>query len=55
MPYEHLMLLRKAICHLTMRIIANTCDRSQTNYTLTHLAEHLQKFSQDPINRYLRN
>jgi hypothetical protein len=28
---------------------------SQTNYTLTHLAEHLQKFSHDTINRYLRN
>jgi len=28
---------------------------SQTNYTLTHLAEHLQKFSDDTINRYLRN
>ncbi len=38
-----------------MRIIANTCARSQTNYTLTHLAEHLQKFSHDTINRYLRN
>jgi hypothetical protein len=28
---------------------------SQTNYTLTHLAEHLQKFSHDTINSYLRN
>jgi len=28
---------------------------SQTNYTLTYLGEHLQKFSQDTINRYLRN
>jgi hypothetical protein len=28
---------------------------SHTNYTLTHLAEHLQKFSHDTINRYLRN
>jgi len=28
---------------------------SQANYTLTHLAEHLQKFSHDTINRYLRN
>jgi len=28
---------------------------SQTNYTLTNLAEHLQKFSHDTINRYLRN
>ena len=39
-----------------MRIITNTCARNQTNYTLTHLAEHLQKkFSHDTINRYLRN
>lgn len=28
---------------------------SQTNYTLTNLAEHLQTFSHDTINRYLRN
>ncbi len=28
---------------------------SQTNNTLTHLAEHLQKFSHDTINRYLKN
>ena len=28
---------------------------SKTNYTLTNLAEHLQKFSHDTINRYLRN
>lgn len=27
---------------------------SQTNFTLTHLAEHLQRFSHDTINRYLR-
>jgi hypothetical protein len=27
---------------------------SQINYTLTHLAEHLKKFSHDTINRYLR-
>jgi len=27
---------------------------SQTNYTLTNLAEHLQVFSHDTINRYLR-
>jgi|SRR6476646_3178609 len=27
---------------------------SQTNFTLTHLAEHLQTFSHDTINRYLR-
>lgn len=27
---------------------------SQINYTLTHLAEHLQTFSHDAINRYLR-
>lgn len=27
---------------------------SQVNYTLTHLAEHLQSFSHDTINRYLR-
>ena len=27
---------------------------SQTNYTLTNLAEHLQTFSHDTINRYLR-
>jgi hypothetical protein len=26
---------------------------SQTNYTLTNLANHLQEFSHDPINRYL--
>lgn len=26
---------------------------SQTNFTLTHLAEHLQQFSHDAINRYL--
>ena len=28
---------------------------SQTNYTLTNLAEHLQKFSHDTLNRYLKN
>ena len=28
---------------------------SQTNYTLTNLAEHLQEFSHDTINRYLKN
>jgi len=28
---------------------------SQTNYTLTNLADHLQKFSHDTINRYLKN
>jgi hypothetical protein len=28
---------------------------SQTNYTLTNLASHLEKFSHDTINRYLRN
>ena len=28
---------------------------TQVNYTLTHLAEHLQMFSHDTINRYLRN
>ena len=28
---------------------------SQTNYTLTNFAEHLQTFSGDTINRYLRN
>lgn len=28
---------------------------SQSNYTLTNLAEHLQTFSHDTINRYLRN
>lgn len=28
---------------------------SQTNYTLTNLANHLQGFSHDTINRYLRN
>jgi hypothetical protein len=28
---------------------------SQTNNTLTHLAEHLPKFSHDTINRYLTN
>jgi len=27
---------------------------SQTNFTLTHLGEHLQVFSHDSINRYLR-
>jgi len=27
---------------------------SQVNYTLTHLADHLQRFSHDTINRYLR-
>lgn len=27
---------------------------SQVNYTLTHLAEHLQSFNHDTINRYLR-
>ena len=27
---------------------------SQVNYTLTHLADHLQQFSHDTINRYLR-
>jgi hypothetical protein len=27
---------------------------SQTNYTLTNLADHLQVFSHDTINRYLR-
>ena len=27
---------------------------SQVNYTLTHLADHLQSFSHDTINRYLR-
>lgn len=26
---------------------------SQTNFTLTHLADHLQQFSHDTINRYL--
>ena len=26
---------------------------SQVNYTLTHLADHLQRFSHDTINRYL--
>ncbi len=26
---------------------------SQTNFTLTHLADHLQQFSHDVINRYL--
>ncbi len=26
---------------------------SQVNYTLTHLAEHLQSWSHDTINRYL--
>ncbi len=26
---------------------------SQVNYTLTHLAEHVQSFSHDTINRYL--
>ena len=26
---------------------------SQTNFTLTHLAEHLEQFSHDTINRYL--
>ena len=38
-----------------MWIIANICAPSQTNYTLTYLAEHWQKFSHDTINRYLRN
>jgi hypothetical protein len=28
---------------------------SQTNYTLTNLADHLQKFSHDTINRYFKN
>jgi len=28
---------------------------SQTNYTLTNLASHLEKFSHDTINRYLKN
>lgn len=28
---------------------------SQTNYTITNLAEHLHKFSHDTINRYLKN
>lgn len=28
---------------------------SQTNYTLTHLAENLENLSHDTINRYLRN
>ena len=28
---------------------------SQTNYILTNFAEHLQTFSHDTINRYLRN
>ena len=27
---------------------------SQINYTLTHMADHLQSFSHDAINRYLR-
>jgi len=27
---------------------------SQVNYTLTNLAEHLQGFSHDSINRYLK-
>src|SRR5947209_12998261 len=27
---------------------------SQVNYTLTHMADHLQSFSHDTINRYLR-
>jgi hypothetical protein len=27
---------------------------SQTNYTLTNLAEHLMSFSHDTINRYLK-
>jgi len=27
---------------------------SQVNYTLTNLAEHLQSWSHDTINRYLR-
>jgi len=28
---------------------------SQTNYTLTNLADHVEKFSHDTINRYLKN
>lgn len=28
---------------------------SQTNYTLTNLASHLEKISHDTINRYLKN
>jgi hypothetical protein len=28
---------------------------SQTNYTLTNLASHLEKISHNTINRYLRN
>lgn len=28
---------------------------SQINYTLTHLADHIESFSHDTINRYLRN
>ena len=28
---------------------------SQTNYTLTNLAEHWEEFSHDTINRYLKN
>ena len=43
------------ICHLTLWIIANIYARSQTNYTLTHLAEHWQKLSHNTINSYLRN
>jgi hypothetical protein len=38
-----------------MWIIANICVPSQTNYTLTYLAEHWQKISHDTINPYLRN
>ncbi len=28
---------------------------SQVNYTLTYLADHLQQFSHDTLNRYLRH
>ncbi|NDJ25582.1 transposase, partial [Nostoc sp. B(2019)] len=28
---------------------------SQINYTLTNLAEHLERISHDKINRYLKN
>ena len=38
-----------------MWILTNICAPSQTNYTLTYLAEHWQKFSPDTINRYLIN
>ena len=41
-------------CHLLALDYCQYLLSSQTNYTLTNLAEHLEVFSHDTINRYLR-